>query len=407
MSIQALEPTAAPAAPPAPREKAPVVPRLWLTAGILAGYYAARGPAIAAMQSALGGAFAPATVGLWLVAALLFGLAFVWKDVLATSKAYHAPLLITSVLIMADAGFSILENHPAPLLAWLTGGTVTSITPTFVAIATTILTELALGYFLLGRFPPLVSAYVSGISAGILVKTPYLWPFVLCGMLSITSKYVLRLGERHLWNPTNFGVTMLLFLAPQHVASLSVQAGNFIWAAAVIWVLGGMILWQLKLLHISATFVVCFVALSWPRAVVTGNSFDTEVAPALSPMFQLYIFFMITDPKTITRGWRRQVLVAALVAVAETYFRLAFRDVHSLYHALFTVGPAANLVESRGRRPLFVMAGLVAALGAASGLRLLDPHIISHALLGVAPAAWLVELCLPGPASKEGPARKE
>ena len=62
-------------------------------------------------------------------------------------------------------------------------------------------------------------------------------------------------------------------------------------------------------------------------------------------MFQLYIFFMISDPRTTTRAKWSQVLVAALVAVMETVYRLAFKDVHSLYHALFTVGPAANLVE--------------------------------------------------------------
>jgi hypothetical protein len=39
------------------------------------------------------------------------------------------------------------------------------------------------------------------------------------------------------------------------------------------------------------------------------------------------------------------VLVAVLIAVAETGFRLVFRDPHSLYHALFTVGPIANITE--------------------------------------------------------------
>ncbi len=54
---------------------------------------------------------------------------------------------------------------------------------------------------------------------------------------------------------------------------------------------------------------------------------------------------MITDPKTTMHGWRRQVVVAVLVAVAETALRLGLRDVHSLYHALFVVGPLTNLYE--------------------------------------------------------------
>ena len=71
----------------------------------------------------------------------------------------------------------------------------------------------------------------------------------------------------------------------------------------------------------------------------------TEVAPITSPMFQLFIFFMITDPKTITRGKMRQVLVVLLVAVTETFMRLAYKDVWSLFHALFIVGPVTNLIE--------------------------------------------------------------
>ena len=43
------------------------------------------------------------------------------------------------------------------------------------------------------------------------------------------------------------------------------------------------------------------------------------------------------------------MLVAVLVAVAETVCRLAFKDVHSLYHALFTVGPFL-LLDKLGRR---------------------------------------------------------
>ena len=81
------------------------------------------------------------------------------------------------------------------------------------------------------------------------------------------------------------------------------------------------------------------------RAAFTGDSWLTEIAPITSPMFQLYIFFMITDPKTTTKYRWSQTLVAMLVAVVETSLRLLFKDVHSLYHALFIVAPITNLLE--------------------------------------------------------------
>jgi hypothetical protein len=288
----------------------------------------------------------PTTPRILGVSLLLIALVIVWKKLVFRDSRFHAPLLITSILAIGDAAFNILENHSAP--AWLvtaTHGIVMEYSPTFVAILITVLAEIFLGRFFWGKWPHLASAYISGISVGILIKSSALWPFVLCALISIMSKYVLRIGDRHIWNPTNFGVTMLLFLAPAHVASLSVQAGNNGWAVLAIWILGGMIMYRLGRFHIPLAFMLAFVPLAFFRSLVTGHPWQTELAPITSPMFQLYMFFMITDPKTTVRGKRSQMLVAMLVAAMETFLRLAFRDVHSLYHALFIVGPIANLTE--------------------------------------------------------------
>ena len=330
--------------------------RFGITVGILVPCYKNREKMAALLvdfwESLTGVPMAPNAAATWFVALQLVGLVVLWFDVLRRDKRFYAPLLISSILLMGDAAYGILDNHSSPLLARLTGGYIQTISPTFLAILTAIAAEMLLGRSYYGKWPHLASAYVSGISAGILIKSPATWPFVFCALISITSKYVLRIGDRHLWNPTNLGMTAMLFLAPEHVASLSVQAGNEIWAVAVIWVLGGLILWQLGRLHIPVAFIAAFVPLSILRTWVTGNAVVTELAPLTTPMFQLYIFFMITDPKSTTKTWRRQVIVAVAVAVMETFLRLAFRDVHSLYHALFTVGPVSNLIEIVAERGL-------------------------------------------------------
>jgi hypothetical protein len=61
-------------------------------------------------------------------------------------------------------------------------------------------------------------------------------------------------------------------------------------------------------------------------------------------MYQLFIFFMITDPKTTVGPRWAQCLVAFLVAAVEATLRL-MQFVHAPYYALFIVGPAANLIE--------------------------------------------------------------
>jgi Na+-translocating ferredoxin:NAD+ oxidoreductase RnfD subunit len=243
-------------------------------------------------------------------------------------KRYLAPILVTVVLIVGQLTFGFLES-------W---------TRTALAILTAIAVEMVLGRIFGGSWPHLASSYISGISVGMLVRSPAFWPYALCSALSITSKYVLRVDGRHIWNPSNFGIVAMLVLAADSVAGLSVQWGNNLLPMAVVWGFGSVIIHTLGRFHITLTYVASFVAFAFLRAVVTGHPFLSEVAPITGPMYQLYIFFMITDPKTTVRSFRGQCLVAFLVALVEAVFRL-LQWVHAPYYALFVVGPLANLVE--------------------------------------------------------------
>jgi hypothetical protein len=241
---------------------------------------------------------------------------------------YLAPILVTLILVAGQVSFGFLES-------W---------SRTSLAIATAIVTELVLVRQLWGQWPHLASAYISGISVGMLIRSPDFWPYALCSAISIVSKYVLRLDGRHLWNPSNFGVVAMLVLASDSVAGLSVQWGNNLLPVVVVWIFGSVIIHRVGRFHITLAYVASFLAFSLLRAAVTGHPWLSEVAPLTGPMYQLFIFFMITDPKTTVRSKRGQCLVAFLVATVEAALRLG-EFVHAPYYALFVVGPAANLVE--------------------------------------------------------------
>lgn len=241
---------------------------------------------------------------------------------------YTAPLFITVILLGAHLSFGILESYEKTLLA----------------IGAAIALELVLSRLLRGRWPHLASSYISGISVGILIRSPLYWPFALCSMLAITSKYVLRFRGRHLFNPSNFGICAMLFLAPYAVAPLSIQWGNNLWPMVVIWILGSIIIMRLHRFHICATYVVGFLLFAFLRTWFTGDSFLAEVAPITGPMYQLFVFFMITDPKTTVASKSGQAAVAFLVASVEFVMRLG-EIVHAPFYALFIVGPIALLIE--------------------------------------------------------------
>jgi len=241
---------------------------------------------------------------------------------------YLAPALITMILLAGQLSFGILESYQK----------------TGLAILTAIAAELTLGRITFHKWLHPASAYITGISVGILVRSPAFWPYVLCSLISIMSKYVLRIKDRHIWNPSNFGICALLLLAPQAVAGLSIQWGNNIWPMLVIWVLGSAIIWRVKRFNITGTYVISFIVFSFLRSWITGHPWQAEISPITGPMYQLFIFFMITDPKTTVRSRTGQSVVAFLVALVEMVLRL-FQSVYAPFYSLFLVGSAAFLLE--------------------------------------------------------------
>jgi Na+-translocating ferredoxin:NAD+ oxidoreductase RnfD subunit len=249
-----------------------------------------------------------------------------WKRLL--DSRFTPPVFITLILLIGNLSFGILESYQKTLLA----------------IATAMVTEMALGRIFLGKWPHPASAYITGISVGILVRSPAFWPYALCAALSITSKYALRVRGRHIFNPSNFGICALLFLASESVAGLSIQWGNNLASLIVIWVLGALILWRAKRFQITATYVTAFFLLALVRARITGDPWMSEVSPITGPEYQLFMFFMITDPRTTVRSWKGQMAVAVAVAVVEMFLRLQ-QNIYAPLYALFIVGPAGLLIE--------------------------------------------------------------
>jgi len=269
-----------------------------------------------------------------------------WERARRLDPRYLIAFLITLVLVAAQLRYNMFGSYDRLLLA----------------LGVCVATEALLSVFDRGRVANLLSAYISGISLTLLVKPQggALWPFALGGFLAISSKYVLRYRDNHLWNPTNFAVTALLLLAPDRVSVLSHQFGNDVITNLVIWGFGLIIAARVGVLHITLTYVASFLLLNSLRASVLGLPVLPEIAPITGPMYQLFIFFMITDPRTIVRGRRRQIVVTVLIAVMEMLIRFASDQGWPLpvafnaapaFLALATVGPVAKWIDLRRAGP--------------------------------------------------------
>jgi Na+-translocating ferredoxin:NAD+ oxidoreductase RnfD subunit len=155
--------------------------------------------------------------------------------------------------------------------------------------------------------------------------------FAVVAGLSLLTKYVIRYRGSHIFNPANVGlVTAFLVLGTSRVEPL-----DFWWAplnlpmlaAYAVIIAGGLLITRrLHLLLLAATFWITFslglgtlaasshcITTRWSFEPVCG--FDFWRVIVTSPEVLIFLFFMITDPKTVPAGRVARVVFGGLVAI--------------------------------------------------------------------------------------------
>jgi Na+-translocating ferredoxin:NAD+ oxidoreductase RnfD subunit len=158
--------------------------------------------------------------------------------------------------------------------------------------------------------------------------------FAAVAALSLLTKYVIRHRGSHVFNPSNIGLVVTFIM----LGSSRVEPLDFWWAPLNVWMLaayvaiigGGLLITRrLRLLALAATFWVglaagtgilaasghCMTA-NWAFAPVCGVDFWRVIVT--SPEVMIFLFFMITDPRTVPTGRVARVTFGFLVAVLST-----------------------------------------------------------------------------------------
>jgi hypothetical protein len=159
------------------------------------------------------------------------------------------------------------------------------------------------------------------------------WIFAGTAAVSLLSKYVITFRGRHIFNPSNFGLVLcFVLLGPEHADPLAFWWGPMsVWLALALAliVFGGLkILSRLKLVGIALGFWLTFatgvavlaaagheMTAPWHLGPIAG--FDLWWLLVTSPEILVFLFFMITDPRTIPdpgRGRRIYAISVGLVA---------------------------------------------------------------------------------------------
>ena len=220
-----------------------------------------------------------------------------------------------------------------------------SIPQILAAILTCAVLEVVLTFRQSRAFVWPASAMLTGSGVALILRavgTPaddpwntYAWyVFAVVAGLSLLTKYVIRYRGSHVFNPSNIGLVLAFIV----LGSSRVEPLDFWWGPLDGWLLlayavivgGGILITRrLRLLALAATFWVtltvgvgvlagsghCMTA-NWAFAPVCGVDFWRVIV--LSPEVLIFLFFMITDPKTVPAGRVGRVVFGLLVGLAST-----------------------------------------------------------------------------------------
>ena len=174
----------------------------------------------------------------------------------------------------------------------------------------------------LPRFDP-KSALISGLSLCLLLRTNYLWLVPVAALITIASKFVLRVNGKHIFNPTNFGIVVFL-LTTNMVWVSPGQWGNVAFFGFLMACLGGLVVHRALRSDVAIAFAICYAGLLFGRSFYLGEPMAIPIHRLQSGALLLFTFFMISDPRTTPDSRAGRFLFAALVAFGAWYvqFRL-------------------------------------------------------------------------------------
>ena len=197
--------------------------------------------------------------------------------------------------------------------------------------------------FGLPRFEP-QSALITSLSLCLLLRADQVWLLPLAATLAITSKFLIRFDGKHVFNPANFAIVVMLWLGGPAWISPA-QWGSATWAAFLFVSLAVLVLSRAKRADIALAFLATYVAILLARAIYLGDPWAIPVKQMQSGAILLFAFFMISDPKTTPDTRLGRIVLAAAVAALAAFIQFVLWRPEGLMYALFLLSPLVPMID--------------------------------------------------------------
>jgi Na+-transporting NADH:ubiquinone oxidoreductase subunit NqrB len=237
----------------------------------------------------------------------------------------------------------------ASLLVYGMGWLEFDVTPSRVALLlSTVLVSQFVCDRLIGTRAPFAttarSALISGLSLCLLLRTNRADLAFAAAVVTIASKFLIRIRGKHVFNPTNGGIVAMLIVSGQVWVSPG-QWGAAAFFACLMAFAGSVVVNRAARADVTCAFLACYTALVFGRSMYLGEPMAIPLHRLESGALLLFTFFMISDPKTTPDSRAGRVLFAALVAWGAWYVQFRMFRTNGLMWSLAACSAAVPLID--------------------------------------------------------------
>lgn len=189
------------------------------------------------------------------------------------------------------------------------------------------------------------SAMISGLSLCLLLRTDDVALVIPAAVITIASKFLIRINQKHVFNPSSIGLVIMLALS-DHVWLSTGQWGSVTFLAFAIIGAGSYVIYRAARADIVVTFFIVYIGSLLLRSWYLGVPFAIPLHQIQSGALLLFGFFMISDPKTIPNARIARIAFASWVALIGAYWQFYWYQPYGLLFALVLSAPLVPLFDS-------------------------------------------------------------
>lgn len=179
------------------------------------------------------------------------------------------------------------------------------------------------------------SAAISAFGLCILFYAQSIYMVAVCSVITIASKFIFRINKTHFINPTNAGIILTIILFGKGWISPG-QWGTLSFLTFFIIGVGLMVVTKSNRLDTALTFLICAFTLDYLRIVIyQGWDFSVLLHKYTNGSIILFIFFMITDPRSTPQHRGARIFWAVILSLTTYYLSYSMQIYTAPLWALF------------------------------------------------------------------------